>query len=208
MKILMINGCIRGEESRTWKLAEAFLGAMRKSAPENVSYEYTQLDLDKLDLKPLTGEFFWERQRLLEENNRQHPRFRYAHEFAQADRILVAAPFWDLSVPAVVKLYIENISLDGITFGCNEKGMYGMCRAKDLLFFTTRGGFYGNGPLEQGVRYIEALCSMFGIPKFRAICGEGIDMVPDQAEEIMGKALAEARKAGEEYWTVFSRVNQ
>lgn len=200
MNILMINGCIRGEESRTWKLAEAFLEAMRESAPEDSSYTYTQLDLDKLNLKPLTGEFFQERQRLLQENNREHPRFAYAHQFAQADRIVVAAPFWDLSVPAVVKLYIENISLDGITFGCNEKGMYGMCRARELLFFTTRGGFYGNGPLEQGVRYMEALCGMFGIPRFRFVCAEGIDMVPDQAEEIMEKALSEARQAGKEYW--------
>ena len=31
-------------------------------------------------------------------------------------RIVVAAPFWDLSVPAVLKVYIENISADGVTF--------------------------------------------------------------------------------------------
>ena len=30
MKVLMINGCVRGEKSRSWKLAEAFLNEMRK----------------------------------------------------------------------------------------------------------------------------------------------------------------------------------
>ena len=171
--ILVVNGCIRGFESRTWRLAEAFLNAMNESAPE--PFSCTRLDLAQMELKPLTGAFFEERQRFLEENNRSHPRFDLARQFAQADRIVVAAPFWDLSIPAVVKLYIENISLDGITFGCREDGMYGMCRAEDMLFLTTRGGFYTDGPMEQGARYLEALCRMFGIPSFRCIYAEGMD---------------------------------
>ena len=197
-KILMINSCIRGSESRTWRLAEAFLDAMRASAPG--SYEYDQLDLAQMNLKPLTGEFFAQRQRFLEENDLTHPRFDLARQFARADRILVAAPFWDLSVPAILKLYIENISLDGITFGCNADGMYGKCRAIDMLFFTTRGGFYGNGPMEQGARYLKALCEMFGIPGFRCICAEGMDFEPEREEELMARALEEARKAGRKYW--------
>lgn len=42
--------------------------------------------------------------------------FKYAHEFANADLIVIAAPFWDLSIPALLKVYIENIAVDGITF--------------------------------------------------------------------------------------------
>ncbi len=197
-KVLMINGCIRGRESRTWILAEAFLNCMRASATD--PFTYTQLDLAQMDLRPLTGKFFEERQKLLEENNRMHPRFDLARQFAEADRILVAAPFWDLSIPAVLKLYIENISLDGITFGCNPDGMYGMCRAKDLLFFTSRGGFYEGGSMEQGARYLQALCGMFGIPDFRCIYAEGMDFQPERETEIMGRALEEARAAGVQYW--------
>ena len=113
-KILMVNGCIRGKESRTWRLAEAFLKPAREAAPR--PFDYTQLDLAQMDLKPLTGGFFEERQRFLEKNDRTHPRFDLARQFAQADRILVAAPFWDLSFPALLKIYIENVSVDGITF--------------------------------------------------------------------------------------------
>lgn len=197
-RILMINGCIRGAESRTWRLAETFLDAMRASAPEPFVYE--QLDLAQMDLKPLTGEFFEQRQRFLEEQDLSHPRFDLARQFAQADRILVAAPFWDLSIPAILKLYIENISLDGITFGCNADGMYGKCRAEDMLFLTTRGGFYGNGHMEQGARYLKALCEMFGIPEFRCICAEGMDFEPEREEEFMAQGLKEAEEAGRQYW--------
>lgn len=197
-KILMINGCIRGAQSRTWRLAEAFLREMKACARE--TFAYARLDLAEMDLRPLSGRFFEERQRLLEEGNRSHPRFDLARQFAQADRILIAAPFWDLSVPAVVKLYIENISLDGVTFGCGKDGLYGMCRARDMIFFTTRGGVYGDGPMEQGASYLKALCGMFGIKDFRCICAEGMDFAPEREEEIMRRAVEEAEEAGRRYW--------
>lgn len=193
MKVLMINGCVRGEKSRSWKLAEAFLNEMRKKAPADMKYE--QLDLATMDFKPLAGEFFEAREKLLAAGNREHERFRYAHQFAEADLLLIAAPFWDLSVPAIVKLYIENISVEGITFGCDETGMYGLCKAKECIFFTTRGSVYGDGDLEHGASYLRALCKMYGVDSFTCICAEGIDAFPDKQDEIMKQALEEAEAA-------------
>lgn len=197
MNVLMINGCIRGEESRSWKLASAFVEEWKKNTTEEITYE--QLDLVTMDLKPLVGDFFEDRQRLLESGDRNHPRFEYAHQFAEADYILVAAPFWDLSIPAILKIYIENISVDGITFGCNENGMYGLCKAKKMIFFTTRGSVYGDGELEQGARYLKALCQMFGIEQFQCIAAEGIDEMPERAEEILQTAIEEAKAAAQEF---------
>ncbi len=198
MKILILNGCIRGESSRTLKLLEAFLQEMKLHLPKDCTL--TQLNLSELPLRPLVGSFFEEREQLLAENNRSHPRFDYAHQFAEADRIILAAPFWDLSIPAIVKIYIENISLDGITFGCNETGMYGLCKAKDLLFLTTRGGIYSGTPMEQSARYLEALCGMFGIDNFRCIVAEGMDFFPEQEPALMERAIREAREAGAQYF--------
>ena len=42
--------------------------------------------------------------------------FDYAKDFAKADTIVIAAPFWDLSFPASLKCYIEAINILGITF--------------------------------------------------------------------------------------------
>ena len=198
MNVLILNGCIRGESSRTGRLLQAFSEEMKRNLPKDCTV--TQLDLAKLLLRPLTGSFFEEREQLLAENNREHPRFDYAHQFAEADRIVLAAPFWDLSIPAIVKIYIENISLDGITFGCNEEGMYGLCKATDLLFLTTRGGIYTDGPMEQGARYLKALCSMFGIENFRCIYAEGMDFFPDREAALMEQAIKEAKEAGRQYF--------
>ena len=66
------------------------------------------------------------------------PRFRYAWQFARADAIVLAALLWDLSFPALLKVYIEQVSVEGITFGCGEAGCYGICHASRMVFLTTR----------------------------------------------------------------------
>ena len=109
--VLFVDCCIRREASNTKKLAEAFLAAL----PSDCAV--TRLDLMAEDISYFKDSYFDQREALLAENRRDHPRFRYAHQFAQADRIVIAAPFWDLSFPALLKVYIEQVSVDGITFG-------------------------------------------------------------------------------------------
>ena len=53
-----------------------------------------------------------------------------ARRIAAADRIVIAAPFWDMSFPSALKVFFENMSLFGITFDSNEKECYGLCKAE------------------------------------------------------------------------------
>lgn len=71
------------------------------------------------------------------------PIFKYAKQFAAADTIVIAAPFWDLSFPADLKTYIENIYVTGIVsrYGIDGKPV-GMCKAEQLYYVTTAGGPY------------------------------------------------------------------
>ncbi|HZK28964.1 MAG TPA: NAD(P)H-dependent oxidoreductase, partial [Clostridia bacterium] len=139
-QVLYIDCCIRGAESRTRRLAQAFLEVLR----ERGDFNFDRLSLMEEPLVPLTGDFFLQRERLLVEGELDHPRFRYARQFAQADRIVIAAPFWDLSVPALLKIYMENVCVQGITFDCDtENGLlHGICQADKFCFLTTRGGAY------------------------------------------------------------------
>ena len=59
-KLLVVDCCIRKEESRTKKILERFLSA----APSDCEVE--RLVLTEENLAPLMGDFFEQRQRLLE----------------------------------------------------------------------------------------------------------------------------------------------
>ena len=55
-----------------------------------------------------------------------------ARDIAAADRILIAAPFWDMSFPAVLKAFFEQVSLFGITFEDNGNKCVGLCKCKKV----------------------------------------------------------------------------
>ena len=109
-QLLYVDCCIRGEQSRTRKLAETFLAALPQE------WQVTRLDLMREGLQPLMHDTLASRDETAARGELDAPRFRYAHQIAAADAVVMAAPFWDLSFPALLKIYIENVSVDGITF--------------------------------------------------------------------------------------------
>ena len=41
----------------------------------------------------------------------QNPMFSFARQFSEAEAIVIAAPFWDLSFPSMLKQYLEQIRI-------------------------------------------------------------------------------------------------
>lgn len=185
--VLYVDCCIRRENSRTKCLADAFLSAL----PADCRVEH--LDLMAEDLSYFKESYFAQREQLLAAGERDHPRFRYAHQFAEADLIVMAAPFWDLAFPALLKVYIEQVSVDGITFGSTEAGLQGLCRASHLVFLTTRGGFYTGDAMEMGSRYLDALHTFFGIGAYTCIAADGMDVAGFDAEASLAAAMQKAK---------------
>ncbi|NLC34778.1 MAG: flavodoxin [Erysipelothrix sp.] len=184
--LLYIDCCIRDEASRTQQLAQSFLNNVSET------YEVTTLKLTKLDLKPLIGEHFEEREQLLTAKNYHHPRFDLAHQLVAADAIVIAAPFWDLSFPALLKLYIEACAVDQITFKSTPDGLIGMCNAKHLVYLTTRGGVYTDSPSEQALPYLRHISTFFGVDHFHAISADGMDIQGYDSKLSLQNAKSEA----------------
>lgn len=195
MKVLFIDACIRREHSRTRQLAEAFLAALQ----QHKAYEIERLTLMDEGLNLLSEGFFWQREDLIAGRRLDHPRFRYARQFQQADRVVIAAPFWDLSFPAILKVYIENICVDGITFHTDESGLRGLCRAERMLYLTTRGGDYSASSQEMGVKYLQALSEFWGIPRFDHLAADGLDLGLELPQVILASAIRRAETLAETF---------
>lgn len=185
--ILFINACVR-PESRTKLLAERVL--------RRLDGDITELELQKEDIRPLDNELLTKRLGLQEKGEYEDPMFRYAAQFADADEIVIAAPYWDLSFPSLLKVYIEHICVVGKTFAYREDGTpYGMCRAKRIIYVTTAGGPVLPG-LDLGFDYVKGLAdTFFGIPEVLRIGIDGIDMVsPGETEAMIEKVLSDIEK--------------
>jgi FMN-dependent NADH-azoreductase len=174
--ILFINACVR-KQSRTKRLADHLLSCLGE--------DFEELRLDSLDF-PKTDEAFLEkREKLIAEKQFDHEIFDLARQFARADKIVIAAPLWDLSFPAALKQYFEQINVVGIQFRYTEKGVpQKLCRAESLYYVTTSGGPYI--PTECGFGYVKALSAAFyGIEDVEYFEAKGLDILGADTEQIL-----------------------
>ena len=177
--ILYINSCPRAE-SRTNRMAMALLKQLG---------DYKEVNLYQEKLLPLNEERLNQRTELIEKKDYNSSMFKYAREFAQADTIVISAPFWDLSFPSELKIYLENIYVIGIVSRYGENGIpIGLCKAKQLYFVTTAGGTLVT---QFGFDYIKALAQdCFGIPDVKLIKAEMLDILGNDAEAILKEAIS------------------
>ncbi|MDO5296638.1 MAG: NAD(P)H-dependent oxidoreductase [bacterium] len=177
--VLYINSCVR-EDSRTDTIARAVL--------QKIGEEYQELYLPGENLQPLSRETLNKRSALVQQGDYSDPLFNYAKQFATADVIVIAAPYWDLSFPALLKIYIENIYAVGLVTEFNANGQpRGLCHAKRLIYVTTAGGPYLT---DYGFGYIKALAEQhFGIPQTVLVKAEMLDVEGFDAAKIVATAI-------------------
>ena len=175
-KLLYIDACIRGNESRTRRIADPIVRILEeKYAVERFVLNDMSLEIVQKDLihKRLNGDI-------------DPAVLTWAETVRDADRIVIAAPFWDMSIPAALKNFFELCSILDVTFKTNDRSCYGNCKAKKLLYITTRGMDIATGdPLEQATPYLKALSWLWGIGPLEVIAAQNMDYV--SAEEIEKK---------------------
>lgn len=182
-KILFVNACVR-ENSRTLDIAKIVL--------EKLNNAYTEVNLQKTDLKPLNRESLDIREKLILQDDFSDTMFSLAKDFAAADTIVIAAPYWDLAFPALLKIYLEQITVSGITFRYAKGVPQGLCRAKRLIYVTTAGGsIYDNF----GFEYVKALAQkLYGIGEVLFFKAENLDIDGNDVNDILRMAKSDAEK--------------
>lgn len=176
-KILFVNACVR-EGSRTLELAQCLL--------DKLSGEIHEINLERENLKPLDRKMLETREELAAKNDFSDEMFRFAAEFANADTVVIAAPYWDMAFPALLKIYLEQVTVCGMTFCYSEGVPHGLCRAKRLIYITTAGGtIYDNF----GFDYVKALAQKFyGIGEVLFFKAENLDIDGNDANKILAEA--------------------
>ncbi len=184
--ILYVNACVR-KESRTRRLAETLLSKLDRP--------FTEIRLEEIAFPAVNEAYLQLRDQLIAKGEFQNALFDLARQFAEAEIIVIAAPYWDLSFPSMLKQYLEQITVVGITFKYSEEGVpVSLCRAARLFYVTTAGGFFV--PEEYGFGYVKALAqNYFGIQDVRKTEADGLDIYGADAEAIM-TAAEETLSAG------------
>ena len=178
-KLLYIDSCIRNELSRTKRIATPIVEKLKER------YEVETIVINELELNPVQYD----------------EALCWANKIKNADRIVIAAPFWDMSIPAALKTFFELCSLFGVTFDSDDKTCFGLCKAENVLFITTRGMKIETGePLEQATPYLKALFRLWGIKGFETVARSNFDYIPqEEIEKEIASAINEGLEIAETF---------
>ena len=194
MNLLYVDCCISlHEESRTCRLANTFLNAWKAAHPLST---VEVLDIRSMDLRPLDADAVLARETAAQAGRADAPELALAKQFARADRIVISAPFWELSFPAKLRTYLEHVSVAGVTFTYSDHGNVGLCNAGKLLFLSTAGGPFAPNC---GSDHLRALCGLFGISSYEFIGAPMQDVQEVDSAAILEGALTEARTLAHEF---------
>ena len=189
-KLIIIDSCMR-EESRTRVILDAAKDVL------SARYDIETIDVNATGLPPVTPEMLKERT----SGKVPEKTVALARKIASADRIVIAAPFWDMSFPAVLKAFFENMSLYNVTFTDDGTTCTGLCKCRKVLYITTRGMDIPTGDFrDQGSSYLKALSSLWGLGEVITVAAWNLDYMP--VEKLAGKVRETAdlaRSIAEEF---------
>ena len=167
--ILFVNACMR-EQSRTKVLADAYLSKQTETIET--------VNVSALKLEPFDEAMVEQRNRDIDA--RDFTKYPLAKQFAQADKIVIAAPYWDCSFPSKLKIYIEHICINKLTFGHQPDGSPAkLCRADEIVYLTTC-----SVKLQ-----LEELAEMFAIPSVKFYCAQALDVFPEKVQSILAETI-------------------
>ena len=183
-RLVVINACVREADSRTLRIAEPIIDALARH------YEVVRYNLPEMEgLVPLTPALYAER------GTGDIPSWALeaAKNIALSDLILIAAPFWDMSFPAVLKCFFEQVSLFDITFTDNGKTCVGLCKSPGVLYITTRGMDISTGdPLEQATPYLKAVGTLWNLGELKVIAARNMDYCsPEEVESKISACISQ-----------------
>ena len=190
MSLLLIDACPRARDvSRTYRLAEAFIEQYTALHPQT-SIEI--LRVADLEIRPFDGAAVDRREQLIDAGQTEDSMFALAHQFASAEHIVMAAPYWDFSIPSMLKVYIEHIFVRTVAFVYEGAQPVGLCKAQRMALLTTAGGEIG--PRNGGGDYLRTIAGVLGIKHFEQVSAELLDVDGFDAAQIVARAQQRTRE--------------
>ena len=119
---------------------------------------------------------------------------RFVAQLLSATEIVIATPMYNLSIPAVLKAWIDQIVRVGRTFAFEGGAFKGLARATRVTVIVTSGSDFRPGTPAEGYNFVEpylkALFGFIGIPDVRFVYAPNMNLDEPARSEV----LAEARQ--------------
>ena len=112
-------------------------------------------------------------------------------ELQAADVIVIGAPIYNFSVPAVLKAWIDMIARARLTFRYTETGVEGLLKGKKVYVVVPSGGVPLGSPMDFATPYLRHALGFVGITDVEFIAAQGADRDNGEALDSARARIAE-----------------
>jgi len=110
-------------------------------------------------------------------------------ELQAADVVIIGAPIYNFSVPAVLKAWIDMVARAGVTFRYGDSGPQGLLKIKKAYLAFASGGVAINSPVDFASPYLRHVLGFLGIHDVEVFGADQLGNRGDKAFEIARAAI-------------------
>lgn len=186
--VLNIQASARREESVSRQLSEAVL---TKLDAENVITQDLIDGMPLLDADWLRANFSAPGDRSSEDQEALAVSDKLIADINEADTLVIGAPIYNFSVPAVLKAWIDQICRVGLTFNYTENGPVGLLSGKRAIVVLASGGTRVGSAIDYASGYLKHILGFIGITDVTILAA---DALGNDAESKLATAHAQIAK--------------
>ena len=197
--LLLLDASPRGERSHSRKLGQEFLTAWQAAHPEGraVVRDLGHEPPPFINEAWVEGAFTAPDQHSLAARSAIRVSDRFVDELLAADEVVIATPIYNLTVPAALKAWIDQIVRFGRTFTSGASGFDGLAKGKRVKVLAASGSdFRLTGPgagynfLEP---YLRAILGFIGITDVTFVYAHSLNAGDSQREQSVAAATETTR---------------
>jgi len=102
------------------------------------------------------------------------------NELQQADKIVIASPIYNFSIPAVLKAWVDLIARARVTFRYTENGPEGLLKGKTAYLVMASGGVPIGSDMDLATKYLIQVLGFVGITDVKVVDATKIDLTADE----------------------------
>lgn len=181
--LLKIDASPRGaDQSISRALGDQFAREWQQAhSGDTIARDLATTHLPYVDTQWIAGAYSPPDKHTEEHKKALRPSDEFIAELERADHILITAPMYNFSIPAVLKAWIDHVVRVGKTFRISPTGQYiGLLTGKKATVILASGGAYAGTPLDGydlETPYLKNILGFIGITDVEFIRAGGVSQI-------------------------------
>lgn len=196
MKKILLVQFAPGKNSETQKLINYFLEKNNNVKIINLAKNLPPLFDEKI-ASAYGKKYFGKIKLNKKENNYLKKMEKLASEFSKAQKIIIAYPMYNHSIPAAVKAYFDAVMIPNFTWKMENKKVVGLMKKTSALIISTTGISYNKREMKNknhSTPLVKQMLEFMGLKKIKIIEAQGLNSRKTNKEKVMENTKKEIQK--------------